>query len=60
MMMAYIDMGTGSYLIQPLIAGLAGVSDACRCTIRHGFTWLKAKFGRGVPPSTPSDPDNHG
>jgi hypothetical protein len=60
MMMAYIDMGTGSYLIQLLIAGLAGVSYACRRTIRRGFTWLKAKFGRGVPPSTSSDPDTHG
>jgi hypothetical protein len=58
-MLAYIDMGTGSYLIQLLIAGLAGASYAFRHTVRSSFVWLKTRFGRRVPPSTPADPNNH-
>jgi len=53
MMLAYIDMGTGSYVIQLLIAGVAGVSYACRHAISRSFVWLKSKLNRRRPPSAP-------
>ena len=58
MMLAYIDMGTGSYMIQLLIAGVAGVSYACRHAISRGIAWIKSKLGRRQPPPPPT-PDSH-
>ena len=51
---AYIDPGTGSYIVQVLIAGLLGVLVSLR------FYWARIKaFFKGFPPFGRKDPAQH-
>ena len=51
---AYIDPGTGSYIVQVLIAGLLGVLISLR------FYWARIKaFFKGCPPFGRKDPSQH-
>lgn len=51
---AYIDPGTGSYILQVVIAGLLGALVSLR------IYWARIKaFFKGNPPSGGNDPDKH-
>lgn len=51
---AYIDPGTGSYMVQVVIAGLLGVLVSLR------IYWARIKaFFKGNPPLGGNDPDKH-
>lgn len=51
---AYIDPGTGSYVLQVVIAGLLGALVSLR------IYWARIKdFFKGNPPSGGNDPDKH-
>lgn len=55
MFFLYLDPGSGSFLVQLLIAGLAGIGIAI------GASWTKIKrlFGKkGDPVSQPEDDDD--
>ncbi|MEW6093803.1 MAG: hypothetical protein AB1531_07565 [Chloroflexota bacterium] len=54
MIMLYLDPGSGSFLLQLLIAGLAGIGIAI------GAQWSKIKrfFGRKKNTSEPEDEDD--
>lgn len=45
---AYIDPGTGSFLIQILAAAIFGASFAFRSAWRRAFNFLKKFFVKGV------------
>ncbi|MCG8589519.1 MAG: hypothetical protein MJE66_09530 [Proteobacteria bacterium] len=49
---AYIDPGTGSFLIQSLIAAIAGVAVALR------LYWRRIKVFLGLGPRHEDDPDH--
>jgi hypothetical protein len=53
---AYIDPGTGSLVIQGLIAGFA----ATAVVLRGYWYRIKAFFRRGRAPDKPQDPDRQG
>ena len=51
---AYIDPGTGSYIVQVVIAGLLGALVSLR------IYWARIKaFFKGNPPLGGNDPDKH-
>lgn len=51
---AYIDPGTGSYILQVVIAGLLGALVSLR------IYWARIKaFFKGSPPLGGNDPDKH-
>jgi hypothetical protein len=50
-MIAYIDPGTGSLILQTIIAGVVGVTLFFRTSIARVFGWFKK-------PSTPAAPEN--
>lgn len=51
---AYIDPGTGSYIVQVVIAGLLGALVSIR------IYWARIKtFFKGDPPLGGNDPDKH-
>lgn len=57
--LAYIDMGTGSFLLQMLVAGALGAGLAITA-IRDRIIWFfKGLFGKKKPqaPATPVDHD---
>ncbi len=43
---AYLDPGSGSYMIQVLIGLLAGLMFALRSTLARGIEWIKDIFRR--------------
>ncbi len=48
-MLAYIDPGNGSVILQAIIGGLAGVIYVLRKTIRNFFHVLKRGFKKRDP-----------
>ena len=50
--LAYLDPGAGSFMIQAVVAALAGIA----VTIRAYWSKIKAFFGGKAPESDPDDP----
>ena len=46
---AYLDPGTGSALLQVLLAGVAGIAVCGKLCWRYVTTWFGATFGKGAP-----------
>jgi hypothetical protein len=55
---AYLDPGTGSYVLQMALAGLLGASYA----VRHFWSRVKAVFvrGKGTDPTAPQGYGSNG
>jgi len=49
---AYLDPGSGSYMIQVLIGLLAGLMFTLRSTLARGIEWIKRLF-RKTPRNKP-------
>lgn len=44
---AYLDAGTGSVILQVLLAGIAGLVVVLKIYWRNGKEWIQKKLGRG-------------
>ena len=52
---AYVDPGTGSFLVQLLIAGVLGIGYYIKTSWWRLKTWVMS-FGRKKPPAPPEAP----
>ncbi len=55
MILAYIDPGSGSLIIQALIAGLVAIPIFFRTQLANGVNAVKRALGRGAGSSSESD-----
>lgn len=55
MIFAYIDAGSGSLIIQALIAGLVAIPIFFRAQLAKGVNAVKRAMGRGPESSPPGD-----